>query len=264
MLRLTILGCGTSSGVPRIGNDWGACDPTDPRNRRTRASILIESTTTRILVDTGPDLREQLLNANVVQLDAVLWTHDHADHCHGIDDIRQVAQVNKSAILGYARRQTMDLLKSRFTYAFSGRAGYPPIIMGDVLPQEGLQVGDIHISAVDMPHGEIFSTGFRFATHGHTVGYATDFHDVTEEMLGFFAGVDIWVADALRDRPHPTHSHLALTLDAVARVNPGRALLTHMDQSMDYADLADRLPDGIAPAYDGLVVTLGDMERSHG
>ncbi|HEX7822787.1 MAG TPA: MBL fold metallo-hydrolase [Sphingobium sp.] len=256
MLRLTILGCGTSSGVPRIGGDWGSCDPADSRNRRLRASILVESATTRILVDTGPDLREQLLNAGVGHVDAILWTHDHADHCHGIDDVRQIAQGTKTPVRGYARQPTMDLLKSRFTYAFAGRFGYPPIIDGGVLPKGLFAIGDIRVDAVDQPHGEIFSTGFRFTQGEHSVGYSTDYHDATDEMIDFFEGVDIWVADALRDRPHPTHAHLALTLDAIARVSPGRAILTHMDHSMDYARLAAVLPDGVEPGYDGLVAVL--------
>jgi len=266
MLKLTLLGCGTSSGVPRIGaargggaqrgGDWGDCDPADPRNRRLRASILIESETTRILVDTGPDLRAQLLAAEVDRIDAILWTHDHADHCHGIDDIRQVAQHGRAVVRGYGRRQTMDLLKVRFNYAFAGRQGYPPIIAGDILPDGVLTIGDIAVECVDQPHGDIFSTGFRFTRNGASIGYSTDFHDVTEEMSQFFAGVDIWVADALRERPHPTHAHLALTLAAIARMQPRRAILTHMDNSLDYATLAARLPVGIEPGYDGLVAIL--------
>lgn len=258
MLKLTILGCGTSSGVPRIGGDWGACDPEEPRNRRLRASIMVETPTTRILVDTGPDLREQLLGARISRLDAVLWTHDHADHCHGIDDLRQVAQASKSVVQGYARVQTLTLLKNRFSYAFAGREGYPPIIAGDVLPDGPLVIGDIVVDAVDQPHGDIFSTGFRFTVGGHSIGYATDFHDFTPEMLRFFNGVDIWVADALRVRPHPTHAHLALTLDAIAKIAPRRALLTHMDHSMDYASLMAMLPDGVEPGYDGMAIMLGD------
>lgn len=257
MLKLTLLGCGTSSGVPRIGGDWGACDPTDPRNRRLRASILIESGTTRILVDTGPDLREQLLAAGVDRIDAILWTHDHADHCHGIDDIRQIAQHGRAVVHGYGRRQTMDLLERRFAYAFNGRSGYPPIIAAGILPDGVLTIGDIAVTSVDQPHGEIFSTGFLFANDGASVGYSTDFHAVTEEMIETFAGADLWVADALRDRPHPTHAHLALTLDAIARIKPGRAILTHMDNSMDYRTLAARLPAGVEPGHDGLVAMVG-------
>jgi len=174
-LKLTILGCGTSSGVPRIGNDWGACDPDQPKNRRTRVSILVESPTTRLLVDTSPDMRAQLLAADVIHIDAILWTHDHADHSHGIDDVRQLYHHRRAPVPGYARRQTLKLLKERFAYAFEGRQGYHPTIEPHVLP-DGLRIGDIDIACTDQPHGEIFSTGFRFTYAGKSIGYATDFH----------------------------------------------------------------------------------------
>lgn len=254
-LKLTILGCGTSSGVPRIGNDWGACDPDEPKNRRTRVSILVESPTTRILVDTSPDMRAQLLAADVIHIDAILWTHDHADHSHGIDDVRQLFHHRRAPVPGYARRQTLKLLKERFAYAFAGRQGYRPTIEPHVLP-DGLRIGDIDIACIDQPHGEIFSTGFRFTHHGNSIGYATDFHALTPEMIALYDDLDIWVVDALREKPHPTHPHLALTLDGIAAVLPRRAILTHMDQSMDYATLRAILPDGVEPGYDGMMVQL--------
>lgn len=256
MLTLTVLGCGTSSGVPRIGNDWGTCDPAEPRNRRRRASILVESPTTRILVDTGPDLRDQLNDAQISSVDTVLWTHDHADHCHGIDDLRQVAQVMRGQVRGLARRETLRLLSIRFAYAFTGSNNYPPIIDGAILPNEPFIIGDIAVTCVDQPHGDIYSTGFRFEYKGLSIGYSTDFHDVTPEMIETFTGVNVWVVDALRERPHPTHAHLALTLAAIETVKPGRAILTHMDNSMDYATLSRRLPRGVEPGYDGMVIQL--------
>ncbi|AUW58589.1 MBL fold metallo-hydrolase [Sphingobium sp. SCG-1] len=251
-LKVTLLGCGTSSGVPRIGNDWGTCDPTEPRNARTRASILIESSTTRILVDTSPDMRGQLLAAGVVEIDAILWTHDHADHCHGIDDVRQLFHHAGSPVPGYARRQTLDLLRQRFAYAFEGREGYPSTIDGRIMP-DTFVIGDIAIATVDQPHGSIYSTGFRFDYGGKTIAYATDFHEITGEMLEMYRGVDIWIADALRVRPHPTHAHLAQTLTAIQGAKPGRAILTHMDHSMDYHVLRAMLPAGVEPGYDGMV-----------
>ncbi|MFY9350399.1 MAG: MBL fold metallo-hydrolase [Sphingobium sp.] len=257
-LKLVMLGSGTSSGVPRIGNDWGSCDPAEPKNRRTRVSILIESPTTRILVDTSPDMRAQLLAADVVHIDAILWTHDHADHSHGLDDVRQLYHHRGTPVPGYARAQTLKLLKERFGYAFEGRHGYHPTIDARVLP-DGLRIGDIDIACVDQPHGEIYSTGFRFSHGGRSVGYATDFHAVTPDMLALYDGLDLWVVDALREKPHPTHPHLAMTLDAVAAVRPGRTVLTHMDQSMDYAMLRRTLPEGVEPGYDGLVVELERM-----
>lgn len=267
MLKLTVLGCGTSSGVPRIGNDWGRCDPSNPRNRRRRASILVESATTRILVDTSPDMREQLLDAGIDRLDAVLWTHDHADHCHGIDDLRQVAHAMHGAVRGWCRPQTLTGLR-RFAYAFEGRPGYPPIIDIQPLGYDPLIVGDIRIRSVDQPHGNIWSTGFRFETGDISIGYSTDFHETTPEMIALFSGCDIWVVDALRERPHPTHAHLALTLDAIAEARPKRAILTHMDHSMDYATLAAQLPPGVEPGHDGLVAIVGagevEAEADHG
>jgi len=254
-LKLTILGSGTSSGVPRIGNDWGACNPDDPRNRRTRASILVESATTRILVDTSPDMRAQLLAADVIAIDAILWTHDHADHCHGIDDVRQIFHHRRAPVPAFARAQTLTPLKQRFAYVFEGRQGYPPTIDAQVLP-DGLRIGDIGIACVDQPHGSIYSTGFRFSHGGKSIGYATDFHALTPDMLALYDALDVWVVDALRAKPHPTHPHLALTLDGIAATRPGRAILIHMDQSMDYATLRRELPDGVEPGYDGMVVML--------
>jgi phosphoribosyl 1,2-cyclic phosphate phosphodiesterase len=259
-LRFTILGCGTSSGVPRIGNDWGQCDPTNPRNRRTRASILIESESTRLLVDTSPDMREQLLAADISHLDAVLWTHDHADHCHGIDDLRQIYHVRCSPVPGYARASTLRLLQSRFAYAFEGKNGYPAIVQPIILP-DVLTIGDISIHCVDQPHGNIFSTGFRFEQAGKSIGYSTDFHACTDAMISLFKGVDIWIVDALREAPHPTHAHLATTLSAIEAVRPGKAYLTHMDQSMDYNRLRLSLPDGVEPAHDGLSAIVGEGDE---
>ena len=254
-LKLTILGCGTSSGVPRIGNDWGNCDPQEPKNRRSRASIIVETPTTRLLIDTSPDMRAQLLAADIVHIDAILWTHDHADHSHGIDDVRQLYHHRGAPLPGYARRQTLKLLRERFSYVFEGRQGYHATIDPHILP-DGLRIGDIDIVCTDQPHGEIFSTGFRFSHRGRSIGYATDFHAMTPEMIALYDGVDVWVVDALRERPHPTHPHLALTLDGIAAVRPGRAILTHMDQSMDYSALCRTLPNGVEPAYDGMVVIL--------
>lgn len=254
-LRFIILGCGTSSGVPRIGHDWGACDPENPKNRRTRVSILVQSPTTTLIVDTSPDMRAQLLAANIIHLDAVLWTHDHADHCHGIDDLRQVYHHRREPVPGYGRAETLGHLKRRFAYAFEGREGYHAIVTAHPMADEEM-IGDIRVSCVDMPHGGIWSTGFRFDHDGRSLGYATDFHDLTPEMNALFAGVDVWIVDALREKPHPTHPHLAMTLDAIGAIKPGRAFLTHMDQSMDYERLCAALPPHVRPAYDGLAQSV--------
>lgn len=250
-MKVVILGCGTSSGVPRIGGDWGACDPADPRNRRTRASIAIRTDTTTILVDSGPDMREQLLATGIGAIDAVIWTHEHADHTHGIDDLRQLFHVRGAPVPAYSNAETLASLEHRFAYVFSGRYGYPPSADARLL-EPRTRIGDIDVRSIEMPHGEIMSLGLRFEHGGKSIGYATDFHEVTPEMEAFFTGVDVWVVDALRHKPHPTHPHLAMVLDAIARLRPARAILTHMDQSMDYAALAAELPDHVEPGHDGL------------
>ena len=256
MMRAVILGSGTSSGVPRIGNDWGDCNPADPRNRRRRASILVETAATRILVDTSPDMREQLLDAEVAEVDAVIWTHDHADHCHGIDDLRQLYHARGAPVTGYAQPDTLATLTQRFAYAFDGRDGYPATVSGAIL-RKTEAIGDIVVHHVSQPHGNIVSAGLRFEHGGQAIGYATDFSAFTDEMAGLFEGLDLWIVDALRYRPHPTHPHLALTLAAIARCRPSRAVLTHMDQSMDYSALAADLPATVEPGYDGMTIAIG-------
>lgn len=253
-MKIRILGSGTSSGVPRIGNDWGVCDPTNPRNRRTRVSALIEHGDTRILIDTGPDMREQLLAADVGTFDAVIWTHDHADHCHGIDDLRQVFHARRAPIEGYARIDTLTSLRTRFDYVFTGRTGYRSTVIGHVLPDR-LSIGAIDIGVTDQPHGSIFSAGLRFEADGKSVGYATDFSKVTPAMRTLYAGVDILVVDALRVAPHPTHPSLDEALAFAGSVGAGHTVLIHMDHSMDYATLSKALPTGVEPGYDGLELT---------
>ncbi len=254
-MKLRVLGCGTSFGVPKIGNDWGQCDPAEPRNRRRRVSILLEHQGTRILVDTSPDLREQLLEAGVSGVDAVIWTHDHADHCHGIDDLRAVFHARGVPVPAYARRATLEALRGRFTYVFEGRGGYPAILSGQLLP-DALEIGGIRIRVADQPHGAITSAGLRFEADELAVGYSTDCNDLTDDMINLFEGVDLWVVDALRRRPHPTHPHLERTLEWIGAVRPHRAILTHMDNSMDYRTLLAELPAGVEPGYDGLEIAL--------
>ena len=254
-MKLRILGCGTSFGVPRVGNEWGDCDPAEPRNRRRRVSILVEHEGVRVLVDTSPDLREQLLDAGVGDLDAVIWTHDHADHCHGLDDLRAVFHNRGAPVPGFARPETLATLAGRFGYAFEGKGGYPAVVDGAALPDR-LAVGPIEVRVVDQPHGAITSAGLRFEAGGRAIGYSTDCNVLTEQMVGLFGGVDVWVVDALRRRPHPTHPHLEMALEWVATVQPRRAILTHMDHSMDYRTLCAELPAGVEPGFDGLEVEL--------
>ena len=254
-MKVRILGCGTSSGVPRVGNDWGACDPDEPKNRRRRVSIIVEHQDTRILVDTGPDLREQLLDAGVSDITAAIWTHDHADHCHGIDDLRQLFHASGAPVNGYARGETLDTLLARFGYIFEGKGGYPPVATASRLPDE-LEVGSIRIRTVDQPHGDVRSAGLRFEAGGRSLVYATDFHHLTNEMLELYRDTDFWIVDALRRHPHPSHGHLSQVLGWIEQVEPRRSILTHMDHSMDYTRLVAELPEGVEPGFDGMEVSL--------
>jgi phosphoribosyl 1,2-cyclic phosphate phosphodiesterase len=254
-MHVRILGCGTSSGVPRVGNDWGRCDASDPRNRRRRVSILVTWEKVRILVDTGPDLREQLLDAQVSDVDAVIWTHDHADHCHGIDDLRPLYHARGRPVAGYARAETLESLRQRFAYAFEGNQGYPPLVSANLLPDH-MNLGGLSIRAVDQPHGEITTAGLRFDAGGRTLVYSTDFNDMTPEMENSFEGTDLWIVDTLRRRPHPSHPHLARSLEWIGRLQAKRAVLTHMDNSMDYATLVGELPEGVEPGFDGMEIDL--------
>lgn len=249
-MKVRILGSGTSSGVPRIGNDWGACDPSEPRNFRTRSSILIEHEGTRILVDTSPDMRQQLLAAEVSTVDAVIWTHEHADHVFGIDDLRQIYHVLGHPVRGFARPRTAAALRRQFGYVFEGNRGYPPTVELNDLPDR-LQVGSIEVGIVDQPHGSITSAGLRFEAGGNVIGYATDISAMTDEMRAHYQHLDLWVVDALRRRPHPTHPDLATVLGWCAELQPHRTALVHMDQSMDYAELCAELPNAIEPGFDG-------------
>jgi phosphoribosyl 1,2-cyclic phosphate phosphodiesterase len=255
-MKIRILGCGTSTGVPRIGNDWGNCDPQEPRNRRTRSAILIESDDERLLVDCGPDLREQLLSADIIDIDRVVVTHDHADHCHGIDDLRQVAQHLERQVTLHARPNVLERLRSRFAYLFQDVGIYRAVV--DPAPISGdLQLGGAALRFVDQPHGGITSLGVRADEGEHSIGYAIDFHDFTPEMRALYDGVDVWICDCLRETPHPTHAHLDAVLGWAKELKVGQLLLTHLDKSMDYATLVAKLPDWAAPAYDGQEIILG-------
>jgi len=250
-MKVTILGCGTSGGVPSISGNWGACDPSDPRNRRRRVSIMVEQGGSRLIVDTSPDLREQCLAAGVDRLDAVLLTHDHADHTHGIDDLRGLAYQRRVPV--HADPVTLETVRGRFGYVFDGHAGYPPIC--DACPIDGpFQVGAIPVTPFRQEHGDAFSLGFRFGR----VAYSTDVMGFPPASWAELADLDLWIVDALRHEPHPTHAHLALTLEWIARVRPKRAILTHMNWDMDYATVAAQLPPGIEPGVDGLSLEIAD------
>ncbi len=249
-MKIRILGCGTSTGVPRIGNDWGDCDPADPRNRRTRSAILIDSAGAKLAVDCGPDLREQLLAADIADLAAVIVTHDHADHCHGIDDLRQVAQHIGRPVPLHARPETLRRLGKRFGYAFEGTPLYPAVLNACSV-EDTMTLGDATLTFVDQPHGGITSLGIRADEGGSSVGYAIDFHEMTTDMMALYERLDLFICDCLRRTPHPTHAHLDAVLGWARDLGVGQLLLTHLDKSMDAATLAAELPDWAAPAYDG-------------
>jgi len=260
-LEFTILGCGSSGGVPRADGDWGACDPAEPKNRRLRCSLLVRrrgeaGPETTVVVDTSPDLREQTIAARVKRVDAVLFTHDHADQTHGIDDLRAFYLRQRAQIPAHMDAATFASLNNRFGYIFGARGGYPAILDGQVIPPHGepWQVtgpsGPIPVISFDQDHGNIHSTGFRFGD----VAYTPDVHAQPESAFEALAGVDTWIVDALRYTPHPTHAHVARTLEWIARVKPRRAILTNLHIDIDYNAIRAQLPANVEPAYDGMVI----------
>lgn len=256
-MKVTILGCGASTGVPAIDLGWGRCDPTDPRNRRRRASVLVETGSTVILIDTSPDLREQLLDAGVERLDAVLMTHAHADHLHGIDDLRAVNRVMQRPIPLYADAPTIAEISRRFDYVFEPVEEPDRFYKPTLVPHEiagPFAIGGVPIVPFAQDHGFGTTLGFRIGM----MGYSTDVTELDGAAFAALAGIELWVVDCLRRAPHPTHSHLAKTLAWIARLHPRRAVLTHMDQSLDYSELSAELPAGVEPGQDGLVIDLPD------
>lgn len=252
-MKVTILGCGSSGGVPLIGNDWGACDPLEPRNRRRRVSILVEQGGAILLVDTSPDMREQLLGANVKRISAVLYTHAHADHAHGIDDLRSLNWIMKKSVPIYADAATMQELEVKFSYVFHGARVpgnfYKPSIEPHLI-NGPFEVEGITVQPIKQDHGYGQSLGFRFGNFA----YSTDVHSLDEDAFAALEGITCWVVDCVREAEHPTHAHLEKTLSWIARIKPERAYLTHMSQTLDYATLQAKLPAGVEPAYDGLIL----------
>lgn len=251
-MKLIMLGSGTSTGVPRIGNDWGECDPAEPRNRRSRVSVIVENGAgQRILVDTSTDLRAQLLANGIDKVDAVFWTHDHADHCHGIDDLRVMRYDRSNPLPGFANTVTCQNLRRRFDYVFEGQHGYPTLMNLKNVAEVQLVAG-FSFDFVEMPHGPVTSTGFRFEADGKSIVYATDFSEITPKMVKCFERADILVVDCLRRKPHPTHANLDMALELARKAKVRHAILTHMDKSMDYRSLCAEVPKGVTVGYDGL------------
>jgi phosphoribosyl 1,2-cyclic phosphate phosphodiesterase len=260
-MRITILGCGSSGGVPRLGGHWGACDPAEPKNRRQRCSALVERVgsegTTTVLIDTSPDMRNQLLEAGVGRLDGVIYTHSHADHVHGLDDLRMIVINMRARLPVWADAPTREALLERFGYAFIRPEGsmYPPIldmheIEGDVTI-EG-PGGPLTFSPFLVNHGGMDALGFRIGD----VAYLPDVVEIPEAAWQRLQGLDCWIVDALRRDPHPTHAHLDKTLDWIAQLAPRRAVLTNMHNDLDYRTLAEETPDHIQPAYDGMQLSF--------
>ena len=272
-LRFTILGCGSSGGVPRPALGWGVCDPNNPKNRRRRTSLLVEQWdgpaptagsndgegVTRVLVDTSPDLREQLLDAGVDWLDAVLYSHEHADHTHGIDDLRALFMRRRRRVDVYLDEATARMMQIRFGYCFATPAGseYPPIVTGHHL-EVGTPVrvagagGPIEALPLRQEHGDIESLGFRFGN----VAYSCDLKTLPPESAAALGGLDVWIVDALRRTPHPSHFSLTDALEWIERLAPRRAILTNMHSDLDYETLRAELPPHVEPAYDGMSFTV--------
>jgi phosphoribosyl 1,2-cyclic phosphate phosphodiesterase len=262
-LRATILGCGSSGGVPRIGGDWGLCDPNNPKNNRRRCSLLLERTektgVTRVLIDTSPDMREQMLAAKVESLDAVWYTHEHADHTHGIDEVRGFYLRQRRRVPIWADAATLSMLTTRFSYCFSQPQGsdYPPIMSAHLIERDASVScngpgGIINAETFTVTHGNIDVLGFKF---GNTV-YTPDINAIPEASLKHLEGLDLWIVDALKRTGHPSHFSLTETLSWIERLKPRRAVLTNMHNDLDYETLLHELPPHVEPACDGMVLDL--------
>lgn len=261
-MRVTVLGCGSSGGVPLLGCDCRTCTSSNPKNRRSRVSVLVETQGQKILIDTSPDLREQCLRHRILSVDAILYTHAHADHIHGIDDVRSLNYHKNGPIDIYGNPATIEELKARFPYVFSPRNSHygwykpeltPHEVCMEDLPQNFKIAGNsADITAFPQWHGDMVTLGFRFGD----MAYSTDLNRIPEASFSCLNNLDLWVVDCLRPNRSPTHAHLELALEWIARVKPKRAVLTHMSHEFDYDEFYAQLPPGIEPAYDGMVIEL--------
>ncbi len=257
--KIAILGSGSSGGVPRVGNDWGSCDPANPKNRRRRCSALVTQSgpqgETRLLIDTSPDLREQMLSSGISDIDAVLYTHEHADHTHGIDDLRAFFLMKRKRVEIWADDATGRMLTTRFAYCFYSAPGsdYPPILnLNAIEPGSPVTIdgagGAITVLPFQVQHGTIDALGFRIGG----MAYTPDIDGVPDASLGHLESLDLWIVDALRRNPHPSHWNLSQTLEWIGRMKPRRAIITNLHVDLDFATLEAELPVGVTPAYDGL------------
>ncbi|WP_052045816.1 MBL fold metallo-hydrolase [Candidatus Paracaedibacter symbiosus] len=250
-MRIIILGCGSSGGVPLITGEWGNCDPNNPRNRRRRASILLEIQGKIILIDAGPDMREQLLDTGITNIDAVIFTHAHSDHLRGIDDLRQFAIRNKHPIPLYGDEHTLKSIKINYPYALCQvDEFYPSFVTVHPFSEGKIVVAGIEMCAFPQHHGNMVSWGFRVGDFA----YSTDFHHIPDKSLSQLRRLKCWVVDCLRFKPHPTHSFFAQTVELIQKLQPEQAILTHMNQDFDYDEAVKHLPPGIQPGIDGMIV----------
>lgn len=259
-MKITVLGSGASSGIPLIGCNCAVCTSDDQKNKRSRVSVLVEKGATKALIDTSPDLRQQCLDNNILTVDAVLYTHAHADHCHGIDDMRSLNYHRQGPIPAYSDRNTLAEIQDRFSYAF--REAIPeygwfrPCLEAVAIDSKNwkpFQVSEeLEVTAFPQDHGSTRTLGFRIGDFA----YSTDVKRLDEQAFSVLEGVKVWIVDCLRIQPAPTHAHLDLTLEWIERVKPEKAYLTHMSHDFDYETLKAELPDHIEPAYDGMVIDL--------
>jgi phosphoribosyl 1,2-cyclic phosphate phosphodiesterase len=252
-LQIRILGCGSSGGVPRVGQGWGVCDPLNPKNRRRRCSILVRKNGLNVLVDTSPDLREQLLDADIKVLDAVIYTHAHADHVHGIDDLRPVAIQKREVIDTYLDESTSKALNSRFEYCFRtpAQSEYPPLLREHrIASGKSFEIGSLTCLPFNLHHGSIDALGLRF----DDIAYTPDVDAIPQDSIQYLENLDVWIIDALRYTPHPSHFNLEQALHWIDRMKPKHAVLTNLHTDMDYDALSKILPENVSVAYDGMVI----------
>ena len=256
-MKVTILGSGSAAGVPSVSGGWGKCDPANPKNRRRRSSILVEEGAATVLVDTSPDLREQMLAAGIRRLDGVIYTHAHADHIHGLDELRETCRILKGPLPIYGMADTLEMLETRFGYAFKGIPHGSPVfrpwlVAHQIMPTEGFAVGGLATKPFLQDHGYSSTIGLRFGD----IVYSTDLVDLPEDSKAYIRNAKVWIIGVLSDAPYPTHVHVEKALEWVAELKPQRTVITHMSNALDYEGLVAHLPVGVTPAFDGMVIEV--------